>query len=180
MRELLISSTSMGIGQKPICLGIAFMKCSVLALKFEQKGLKFANRTAFNSRAKFGENLRRPRLAISQEPGNKPAVVLRARRARAMSGRSCSLARSVFFYMSAPSSPAHSGWLAASTPAPRPRAVPLMSDQASCQAGCASGTDGPLGSSACAPSDDGVHRSRRCADAVARVSLPCPATPGSD
>ena len=34
MRELLILSTSMGIGRKPICLGIAFMKCSVLALKF--------------------------------------------------------------------------------------------------------------------------------------------------
>ncbi len=32
MRELLILSTSMGIGRKPIYLGIAFMKCSVLAL----------------------------------------------------------------------------------------------------------------------------------------------------
>ena len=78
MREMLILSTSMGIGRKPVDLGIAFVKCSVLALEFEQEGLKFAKRPAFNGRANFGDKLRRPRLAISQEPGNKPAVVLRS------------------------------------------------------------------------------------------------------
>ena len=78
MREVLILSASVRIRRESVDLGVVFMKRSVLAHKFEQKGLKFANRTAFNSRAKFGEELRRPRLAISQDPGNKPAVVLRS------------------------------------------------------------------------------------------------------
>jgi hypothetical protein len=56
--------------------------------------------------------------------GSKPSWRRRhARRARAMSARSCSLARSVFFYLSAPSSPAHSGWLGVSIPAPRRHAA---------------------------------------------------------
>ena len=75
---MLILSASVHIRRESVDLGVVFMKRSVLALKFEQKGLKFANRTAFNSRAKFGEELHRPRLAISQDPGNKPAVVLRS------------------------------------------------------------------------------------------------------
>ena len=78
MREVLILSASVRIRREFVDLGVVFVKRSVLALKFEQKGLKFANRTAFNSRAKFGEELRRPRLAISEDPGNKPAVVLRS------------------------------------------------------------------------------------------------------
>ena len=75
---MLILSASVRIRRESVDLGVVFMKRSALALKFEQKGLKFANRTAFNSRAKFGEELRRPRLAISQKPANKPAVVLRS------------------------------------------------------------------------------------------------------
>ena len=75
---MLILSASVRIRRESVDLGVVFMKRSVLALKFEQKGLKFANRTAFNSRAKFGEELRRPRLPRSQHPGNKPAVVLRS------------------------------------------------------------------------------------------------------
>ena len=72
--------------------------------------------------------------------GSKPSWRRRhARRARAMS---CSLARNVFFYTSAPFSPAHNGWRAASIPALRPRAVLSSSGQASCQAGCASDADG--------------------------------------
>ena len=64
---MLILSASVRIRRESVDLGVVFMKRSVLALKFEQKGLKFADRTAFNSRANFGEELRRPRLAISQE-----------------------------------------------------------------------------------------------------------------
>jgi hypothetical protein len=109
--------------------------------------------------------------------GSKPGRRRRhARRARAMSGRSCSLARSVFSYMSAPTSPAHS----ASIPAARPRAVPSRSGHASCPAGLASDADEPPESSACAPSDGCAHRSRRCVGAAARVSSPCPATRGND
>ena len=56
--------------------------------------------------------------------GSKPPCRRRhARRARAMSGRSCSLARSVFFYMSAQGPPTHNGWPAKSIPTPRQHAA---------------------------------------------------------
>ena len=48
----------MGIGRKSVDLGIAFVKRSVLALEFEQEGLKLAERAAFNGRANFGDKLR--------------------------------------------------------------------------------------------------------------------------
>ena len=38
MRELLVLSASVGIRRESVDLGIAFMKRSVLALKFEQEG----------------------------------------------------------------------------------------------------------------------------------------------
>ena len=53
MRELQILSATMGIGRKSVDLGIAFVKRSVFALEVKQKGLKFAERAAFNGRANF-------------------------------------------------------------------------------------------------------------------------------
>jgi hypothetical protein len=57
----------MGIGRESVDLGVAFVKCPVLALEFEQEGLNLAKRPAFNGRANFGDEGRRPRLVISQE-----------------------------------------------------------------------------------------------------------------
>ena len=70
-----------GHGTKTVDRGIAFVKRSVLALEFKQEGLKLADRPAFNGRASFGDKLRRPRLAMSQESRNKSAVALYAERA---------------------------------------------------------------------------------------------------
>ena len=58
----------MGIGRKSVDLGIVFVKRPVLALEFEQEGLNLAKRPAFNGRANFDDEARRPRLAMSQEP----------------------------------------------------------------------------------------------------------------
>ena len=69
----------MRIGRKSVDLGIAFVKRSVLALEFEQEGLKLTERPAVNRRANFGDKLPRPRLAMSQESRNKPAAVLRSK-----------------------------------------------------------------------------------------------------
>ena len=72
--------------------------------------------------------------------GSKPAWRRRhSRRARAMSGRSCSLARSVFFYMSGPSSPGRSGWRAACSPGRRRPGVLSRSGPASGPGKSASG-----------------------------------------
>jgi hypothetical protein len=57
--------------------------------------------------------------------GSKPSCRRRhALRARAMSGGPCSLARSVFFYMSAPYRSKRSEWQVASSPSPKPPAIP--------------------------------------------------------
>jgi hypothetical protein len=68
--------------------------------------------------------------------GSSPACSRRhVRRARAISGRSCSLARNVFFYMSAPASAKHSGWQARCNPvawldAVRPKSNPASAPKA--------------------------------------------------
>jgi len=61
---------------------------------------------------------------ISRAGSNDVCCRRQFRRARIMSGRSCSLARSVFFYMSAPYSPVRNESLAACNPRLWPFAVP--------------------------------------------------------
>ena len=54
------------------------MKRSVLALEFKQKGLKLAERPAFNGRGNFGGKLDGPWLRGSNESRNKARFALHA------------------------------------------------------------------------------------------------------
>ena len=54
------------------------MKHSVLALKFEQKGLKLSDRTAIGACRNFGDELAGPCLTMSYQPRNKATMALHA------------------------------------------------------------------------------------------------------
>ena len=100
--------------------------------------------------------------------GSKPACCRRQRRrARTMSGRSCSLARSVFFYMSGPSSPRPRGWLAGSSrsPAAWRSSARVRSGLLRQQGAELAAMQWPQ-SWACARRSDGAGRGRRCGGAA--------------
>ena len=106
----------------------------------------------------------------TRRAGSKPFRAFAARastrlRLRATSGRSCSLARSVFFCTSAPSSPARGGWPRASSAGRWPRAVAPKSGRAACAPGCAAGAGGSGGPWAAARPGGPAGQSGRCAAA---------------
>ena len=100
-------------------------------------------------------------------------------RACAMSARSCSAARSVFFYMSGSSLPARNGLRATCSADPKPNAVPEASGRAACPATASSGCGAQQESRACVRRSGVVGVDLLCVAAVAGASSPCPPRPGS-
>lgn len=90
-----------------------------------------------------------------------------------MSGRSCSLARRVFFYMSDSYPPKHSGPLAGYKPIPTPIATPTESYPAASLTTASSGCDAHSKSPAFARKIGVAALYPRYDAAVATTSLPC-------
>ena len=108
--------------------------CGALACRRRPRGARPRSRV----RLVFAPDSSRKTSRVGSKP---PCRRRQARRARAISGRSCSLARSVFFYISAPSSGARSGWRARSKPKPRRGAARPGSDRAVAPRAHATGGD---------------------------------------